>query len=544
VNTAAAPPASTLAATPWASWEWFPVPVWVVRAPDGLLVASNRRAAEWLRSDSSPAGQERDRFLGGLAVLDTAGRPVHRTALPLYRAIHEGVELRDWEATVLRPDGSLAGVLWNTSVMRGPDGRVAAAAAALTDIDVRRRGEARLRSDLDRRRQADRRKSRFFSALCHDLRSRLNGVGLTVQSLAGRPSVDGDPDAARETASLSRGVRELADALDELTAPSRAGSGPRLSDARVGSFSVGDLFDELIAAAAPDAAAKGLRLEAVSPEPPLRIRADRARVAMVLRHFLDNALRYTARGAVTLLAEPPGPADALAAGDRFGANGSAGSAEGDGAVKKWLRLAVRDTGPGIPAERQRGLFDEPLAPAPFRPGERRLIESRVGLPMCRRWAEMAGARVAVRSVPGEGSEFSLLLPPEAAQTTAEFDPEVPPLVLLVEDDPVSRRALARLLRGFGYRTVEAGDGRQGIETAEREQPALVLMDLMMPELDGMEAIRLMRENPSTRSIPAVVVTGDITEDRRRQADEVRVDGWVDKPVDLTRLREVIEGLLR
>lgn len=489
--------------------ESLPVPVWVVGAPDGRLLSANRRASELLVPD--PVFPERDRYLAGLSVLDEQSRPVHRRQLPLYRAIHEGVELRDWEATVMRPDGTLAGVLWNTSVLRGPDGRVAAAVAVLQDIDERRRREGRLKRGLERAEQAVRRQSRFFGAVCHDLRSRLNNITLLVQTLAGRSSLAADPEAARDAAEMAAVARNMAEALDELVGNGRPARRPSV---RTESFLLGELFDELSGSAGPAARSRGLAFAVDCPEAPVRLRADRNRLRLLLALLLDNAIRHTVRGKVTLAARVP----AAAGGEP-------------------LRLTVADTGPGIPPEFQKTLLDDPVPTREF-------PTAGVGLPMCRRWAELLGGRLGLQSVPGSGTSFSVVLPGDVVQPIGEISPETPPLVLLVEDDPMTRRALARLLRGFGYRTLEAGDGRAGVEMAAREQPALVLMDLMMPELDGMDAIRAMRDDPRTRGIPAVILTGDVNEDRRRQADELRVEGWLDKPVDVPRLRELIEGLLR
>ena len=118
-----------------------------------------------------------------------------------------------------------------------------------------------------------------------------------------------------------------------------------------------------------------------------------------------------------------------------------------------------------------------------------------------------------------------------------------PKILLVEDNEMNRDMLSRRLQKRGYEVVIAEDGEQGVRLAQSEAPALVLMDMSLPVLDGWEATRELKANPVTRSIPVIALTAHAMAGDRERALEAGADDFDTKPVELTRLLEKIEALL-
>jgi CheY-like chemotaxis protein len=110
-----------------------------------------------------------------------------------------------------------------------------------------------------------------------------------------------------------------------------------------------------------------------------------------------------------------------------------------------------------------------------------------------------------------------------------------PSVLVVEDDEMSRHAMVRLLQMLGYRAEQADDGRRALEMARASHPRLVLMDLSMPGMDGLEAIRLFRDDPSLQEVPIVALTGNVSPAAREAVAKTGAAGFLEKPVDLTEL---------
>ena len=118
-----------------------------------------------------------------------------------------------------------------------------------------------------------------------------------------------------------------------------------------------------------------------------------------------------------------------------------------------------------------------------------------------------------------------------------------PKILLVEDNEMNRDMLSRRLQKRGYEVVIAEDGEQGVRLAQSEAPALVLMDMSLPVLDGWEATRLLKADPATRAIPVIALTAHAMAGDRERAMEAGADDFDTKPVELTRLLEKIEALL-
>jgi CheY-like chemotaxis protein len=134
-------------------------------------------------------------------------------------------------------------------------------------------------------------------------------------------------------------------------------------------------------------------------------------------------------------------------------------------------------------------------------------------------------------------------PPLAAdEASGEPTSPVSGMILVAEDHPPSRQALAKLLQWMGYRVLEAADGREAAELARRECPLAVLMDVNMPGGGGIEATVALRSDPETRDLPVFALTGDVSADVRRRIAAAGADGFLEKPVTLEALERALAGL--
>ena len=190
----------------------------------------------------------------------------------------------------------------------------------------------------------------------------------------------------------------------------------------------------------------------------------------VLRNFVANALRFTQEGSVEVRAEAEGA---------------------------WVRFAVRDTGVGIAAEDLERIFEEfeQVGSGPVRGGR----GTGLGLALCRRLAGVLGGEVGVESTPGTGSTFWLRLPAHHAGLVPGSGP-----VLVVDDDEAARYVVASLLRPLGWAIVEAAGGTEALLALRGAPPALVVLDLQMPEVDGERVLVELRRDPRTAHVPVVV----------------------------------------
>jgi len=282
----------------------------------------------------------------------------------------------------------------------------------------------------------------------------------------------------------------------------------------------------------PLAAKKQIQLDLECSEGMGLVPMDAVRVRQALLNLVGNALKFTPEGGRVWVRA------ALSNRD-----------EG-------LRIEVEDTGPGIPAEEHERIFVEfqqaPVAQAAGRPEGAGL-----GLTLARRFVEMHGGHLWVESEVGRGSTFILTLPLNAAPAGLTADRGAGPAgsgrgatvhqhmgngqrILLVEDDASNRRQVTFLLESRGYDVCAVEDASEGLSLAAQRAPSLILMDIRLPGMDGLTAIRHLKADPAMREIPVVVLTASAMPEDAEKAREAGCDGYVTKPFEQARLLEEIQ----
>jgi PAS domain S-box-containing protein len=199
----------------------------------------------------------------------------------------------------------------------------------------------------------------------------------------------------------------------------------------------------------------------------------------------------------------------------------------------WVLVRVRDTGVGMDEATQRRIFEPFFSTKPRGHG--------LGLGSCLGIVKAHGGAILVESAPGLGSTFSILLPAtdfrsESPMRTLATSP--PCRVLVIDDEPLVRSHVRRLLVQHGFTVELAPDGRSGLEAIRLSRPDVVLLDMMMPDLDGVDVLR--RLGASGENVPVVLWSGDLDAARERGLDDGMVQGMLQKPFEATRLLEAIE----
>ena len=386
--------------------------------------------------------------------------------------------------------------------------------AALADAarTVRER-EERQRAAEQALRAADRAKDEFLAMLGHELRNPLASVSNAAQLLRLAREQPGVLDNV--SAILGRQVEHMTRLVDDLLEVGRVTGGKvRLERAPV------DLAQAAREVLATWRADGRFRYHEVSDSlEPAWALADRARIEQVLTNLLDNALKYT----------PAGGAIALTVRARDGK----------------AILEVSDSGEGMPPELIGRVFDL------FVQGERSLARQPgglgIGLTMAKRLAELHGGTMRAESAgPGKGARFVLELPaierpaPVAAASSDAPAGAVRRRILVVEDNRDARETLTMLLRAGGHEVHAAESGAQGLEMAASLAPALTLVDIGLPDIDGYELARRLRQDPATRGLRLAALTGYGTAEDRRLALDAGFDQHLTKPAELA----AIEALLR
>jgi signal transduction histidine kinase/CheY-like chemotaxis protein len=267
------------------------------------------------------------------------------------------------------------------------------------------------------------------------------------------------------------------------------------------------------------ARAKGLEFRTEVADGLDSVTSDPARVLQIVANLVGNALKFTESGSIIVRFEPR-------------------------EEERWA-IVVSDTGIGILEEEQAAIFDE------FRQGE--AVEHRgrggtgLGLAIVKKLAGVLGGTVSVESARGEGSRFTVLLPREipaeppgaapVAEPTAWPVPARPQRsVLIVDDDEGVRRLLAYELQPLGIRVLEAQDGPTALEIASAEAPDAILLDVLMPGVDGWATLRNLKERPETRNIPVVILS---VVDNRAFGLSLGAFDYLVKPVDVPRLLDTL-----
>ncbi|MDP3749940.1 MAG: PAS domain-containing protein [Phenylobacterium sp.] len=385
-----------------------------------------------------------------------------------------------------------------------------------------------LRSALEVSKDASRLKSEFLANMSHEIRTPLNGV-LAVADLLARTTLDAEQ---REMVGLvQRSGGALQRLLNDVLDLARLDAGRLELEARA--FDVTALAAAAGDRAARAAAAKGLAFELNIQAPSWIVGGDPVRLTQILDHILSNAVRFTKAGHVRLSV----------------------SGHREGGVAR-MRFEVRDTGPGFDESQKDRLFRR------FEQADGSLSRahqgSGLGLPLSSALAQLMGGVLDATSRPGEGSLFTLELPLDLCEgertpdrrddegCTAEGSGATSLRVLLAEDHPINQRVVQLMLAPADVDLTCVDNGQEAVETLERQDFDLVLMDMQMPVMDGLTATRLIRERErrtGARRTPIISVTANILPEHVRASREAGADLHLPKPLSVAGLFQAIEAVL-
>ncbi|QUD90642.1 response regulator [Phenylobacterium montanum] len=443
--------------------------------------------------------EDAGRIRGVLEGLKPGGEPV----VAEYRVhLKDGSEA--WvESMVRRLDGD--GELLSTS-------RVINRRKALEDALLRALSEAKA---------AGQAKSDFLANMTHELRTPLNAIIGFSEVL--KTSEELSPAGARHLALIADASHTLLGVVNDVLDFSRLEAGA--VEPELAPFDPRSLVESAVAMLAGQAEAKGVALEIAAAGPGDRLMGDEPRLRQVLLNFLSNAIKFTSRGRVCVRL----------------------SQTEAGEVRR-LRIAVEDTGIGISTEQLPSLFDRfTQADAST---SRQYGGTGLGLAISKRIMEALGGSVGVESRIGEGSTFWFEIVLEAAPdqpvratraSTAAADIDPAMRLLVVDDNAVNRELICTLLSPFDLEVETAQDGVEAVEAALRTPFDLILMDVQMPNMDGLTATRRIREAAQLGARRPVILamTANVLPEQVARCLEAGMDGHLGKPISAERLLAAI-----
>ena len=468
----------------------------------------------------------------------------HATETLLQQAVLELAEY-DCEFRVIHPDRSIHFIKAYGKVEKNAQGKAQSMIGVNFDISDRKQAEIQLKLANQELLRATNLKDEFLANMSHELRTPLNSIlGLSEALKDGiLGSINNKQLNAISTVESSG--EHLLSLINDILDLSKISSGMMALD--IEGVSVHNLCDSSLTFVKQQAFQKSIQLTINIPPIINNINIDERRIKQVLINLLTNSVKFTPNGGnVSLIV----------------AVGSSNTWQGEAKIPERIKainsptilFQVVDTGIGIDSNDLNRLFQ------PFIQVDSALNReyegTGLGLALVKKIVELHGGQVMVESEVGQGSFFTVALPYEMSQSNAiasaptsttassqDVNPVNPPLILLAEDNEANIQTFSSYLTAINYRVILARNGVEAIAQAKANLPDIILMDIQMPTMDGLESTRQIRLDPNLISTPIVALTALAMEGDRDRCLAAGMNGYISKPLKLRELARLIAELL-
>jgi signal transduction histidine kinase/CheY-like chemotaxis protein len=404
---------------------------------------------------------------------------------------------------------------------------------AMEDVTERRRAEEEVAKARETAEVANRTKSLFLANMSHELRTPLNAILGYSEMLQEEAADRGVQEFLPDLQKIHIAGKHLLSLINDILDLSKIEAGKM--ELYLESFSVPALIEEVVETIQTLVKANGNTLRVQCPADMGEMRADMIKMRQSLFNLLSNAAKFTKDGAISLKV-------------------SRKTLEG----RDWIWFRVTDTGIGMTPEQLVKLFQT------FTQADasttRKFGGTGLGLALTRRFCQLMGGDVTVHSVPGESSTFTIKVPavvseleqPDAEATVparaqvavtkgVRTEIEAPPLlsssVLVIDDDPTQRDLMRRFLLSEGFNVQTASDGEEGLRLARRSMPVAIILDVMMPGIDGWTVLSTLKADPAAGNIPVIMLT--MVDDEERGYALGAAD-YITKPTNRKHLAQILQ----
>ncbi len=396
------------------------------------------------------------------------------------------------------------------------------------ELEETNRGVVALYAQLEEKaeslQQLHEQKSRFYSSVSHELRTPINSILSLARILLDRLDGELTPEQQRQVQFIEKAAQNLREWINDLLDIAKAEAGK--IPVECAPFSVEELLLTLRGMMRPLIANPQVELIIEEPPPALQAVTDENKLSQILRNLVSNAIKFTEQGEIHVRVT---------------------TCEADS-----LQFEISDTGIGIASDDVPLIFEDFVQVS--HPLQKMARGTGLGLPLSKRFTKLLGGTLELTSEVGVGSRFTVTIP-RVYQTQPETEPSPTPQpaqpttqvalprVLIIDDDETARYVVSCELTKYGVDVVEATNGRRGIALAQEIRPQLIVLDLTMPDLNGLEVLAALRENESTDKIPVILRTSTpLTELHRPHLQGVIAVVGKDATQGLTELQRALQSI--
>ncbi len=476
-------------------------------SPDGEILKMNRAFAEILGYHSPEEMGTVASILEQQFFVSTSDREI------LVNALEKDARVREFETRLKRKDGKIITVLINVQVIYDENRKVRFYQGMIEDISERKRIEE-YKIAKEAAEKSNQAKSEFLANMSHELRTPLNAILGFSQLMSHSENLNVDQKDNLQI--INRSGEHLLTLINDILDMSKIEAG-QISLNENG-FDLYRLLDDVHDMFKIKADEKGLAISFEhEPEVPQYVRADETKLRQVLVNLISNAVKFTQEGSVRVGVSAP--------------------------EESSLSFIITDTGPGIAPDDLDHLFD-PFAQT--RTGKMIHEGTGLGLSISQKFVHLMGGEIEIDSQVGRGTVFSFCINSHRAEKirmaqeypsrrvvglepTAEGIVNQKHRILIVDDIPTNRQVLASLISPLGLEIREAGGGQEALEVWKEWQPHLIWLDIRMPDMDGYEVVKQIKNADEPDSPFIVSISASVFDEDKQKAFEVGCDGFVKKP---------------